>query len=105
MTVLTSLEEVENGLVAFGKEQDRYQALVESENANRRAVELADSRYRSGLVDFLNVLDTEGSLLAVQNELARSEQTLGQNLVRLYKALGGGWQDDSKSNVVSARGG
>jgi outer membrane protein TolC len=59
---LTSLEEVENGLVAFGKEQDRYQALVESENANRRAVELADSRYRSGLVDFLNVLDTEGSL-------------------------------------------
>lgn len=86
-TVLTSLEEVENGLVAFGKEQEHYQALVESETAAGRAVQLADQRYRGGLVDFLNVLEAERSLLAVQEQLARSEQTLGQNLVRLYKAL------------------
>ena len=51
-----------------------------------------DERYRSGLVDFLNVLETQRSLLDVQDELARSERTMDQNLVRLYKALGGGWE-------------
>jgi NodT family efflux transporter outer membrane factor (OMF) lipoprotein len=91
-TVLISLEEVENALVAFGKEQEHYQALVQSESANRRAVDLADQRYRSGLVDFLNVLETQRSLLAAQDDLTRSERTMGQNLVRLYKALGGGWE-------------
>jgi NodT family efflux transporter outer membrane factor (OMF) lipoprotein len=93
-TVLISLEEVENGLVAFGKEQEHYQALAESEQANRRAAQLADERYRGGLVDFLDVLEAQRSLLIVQDELAHSEQVLGQNLVRLYKALGGGWSDE-----------
>ena len=93
-TVLTSLEEVENALVACGKEQEHRQALAESEAANLRAVELADERYRSGLVDFLNVLETQRSLLAVQDDLARSDRTIDQNLVRLYKALGGGWHTE-----------
>jgi NodT family efflux transporter outer membrane factor (OMF) lipoprotein len=93
-TVLTSLEEVENALVACGKEQEHHQALAQSEAANRRAVELADERYRSGLVDFLNVLETQRSLLAVQDQLAQSDRTIDQNLVRLYKALGGGWQGE-----------
>ena len=95
-TVLTSLEEVENALVACGKEQEHRQALVQSEAANRRAVELADERYRSGLVDFLNVLETQRSLLAVQDDLARSDRTIDQNLVRLYKALGGGWTSETE---------
>jgi outer membrane protein, multidrug efflux system len=90
-TVLTSLEEVENALVACGKEEEHHQSLQQSESANRRSVEQADERYRSGLVDFLNVLEAQRSLLAVQEELARSERTMGQNIVRLYKALGGGW--------------
>jgi NodT family efflux transporter outer membrane factor (OMF) lipoprotein len=100
LTVLTSLEEVENGLVAFGKEQEHFKALAESETANRRAVQLADERYRSGLVDFLDVLETQRSLLVVQDELARSERTLGQNLVVLYKALGGGWSGPQTFSAV-----
>lgn len=95
-TVLTSLEEVEDALVACGKEQAHHQALAQSEAANRRAVELAEQRYRSGLVDFLNVLETQRSLLAAQDALARSERTLDQNLVRLYKAIGGGWSGETQ---------
>jgi outer membrane protein TolC len=94
--VLTSLGEVEDALVACGKEQEHYQALSQSEAANRRAVELADERYRSGLVDFLNVLETERSLLEIQDQLAQSERELGQNTVRLYKALGGGWDREKQ---------
>jgi outer membrane protein, multidrug efflux system len=90
-TVLTSLEEVENALVACGKEEEHHDALAQSEAANRRAADLAEERYRSGLEDFLNVLDAQRSLLTVQDNLAQSERTMGQNIVRLYKALGGGW--------------
>ncbi|HZR17686.1 MAG TPA: efflux transporter outer membrane subunit [Verrucomicrobiae bacterium] len=95
-TVLTSLEEVENALVACGKEEEHHLALVQSEAANRRAVELAGERYRSGLVDFLNVLETQRSLLDAQDQLARSERTTDQNLIRLYKALGGGWETETR---------
>lgn len=99
-TVLTSLEEVENALVACGKEEEHHRALAQSEAANRRAVELASERYRSGLEDFLNVLETQRSLLTVQDDLAQSERTMGQNIVRLYKALGGGWDYDAQISLA-----
>jgi NodT family efflux transporter outer membrane factor (OMF) lipoprotein len=91
-TVLTSFEEVENALVSFGKEQDRHRALFKSESASQRSVSLAYSQHRAGLVDFLHVLTAERELLGIQEELTQSNRRLGQNLIRLYKALGGGWE-------------
>jgi outer membrane protein TolC len=60
--------------------------------AAQRAVLLAQDQYAAGLVDFNNVLIAQRSLLSLQDELARSEGTVTSNLVRLYKALGGGWE-------------
>lgn len=102
-SVLTALEEVENALVAFGREQERLRSLAESEQASRRSVALATDRYRGGLVSFLDVLEAERSLLAVQDGVVQSERQLGQNLIRLYKALGGGWTAEVSSFVSSAR--
>lgn len=101
-TVLKSLEEVENALVGFGKEQERHRELVRSEVAGRRAVALATDQFRSGLVDFLNVLEAERSLYAAQQELAISERMLSQNAVRLYQALGGGWQEAAASKTLAS---
>lgn len=89
--VLIALEEVENSLVGFGREQEHLQALTESEQASRRAMTLATDRYRGGLVSFLDVLEAERTLLSAQDGVVQSERQLGQNLVRLYKSLGGGW--------------
>ena len=47
--------------------------------------------YRTGLVDFLNVLDSERSLFDEQDRLAGSEGQVVKNLVRIYRTLGGGW--------------
>ncbi len=77
--------------MAFGQEQQRYEALLASEQATRRSVALAEDRYRGGLAGFLDVLEAQRSLLAVQDNLAQGERRLSQNLVRLYKSLGGGW--------------
>ena len=89
--VLGALEEVENVLVAYAKEQQRRESLIKAEAAAQRATLLAQDQYQAGLVDFNNVLDAQRSLLILQDEKARSEGSVTSNLVRLYKALGGGW--------------
>ena len=93
-TVLTAFEDVENSLVNYAKEQTRYRALMDAVAANRRAVQMASELYTRGLVDFLNVLETQRSLYASESELAQSETVMASNLVALYKALGGGWERD-----------
>ncbi len=91
-TILTALEEVENALLAYSKERERRQALLEAVAANRRGVDLATRLYVQGETDFLHVLDAERSLYASEDALAQSERNLSANLVTLFKALGGGWQ-------------
>ena len=90
-TVLTALEEVENALVAFASEQDRRQALEEATRAARRSAELSEKQYVAGHVDFSGVLESQRSLLTFQDQLTASEGAVTGNLIRLYKALGGGW--------------
>jgi NodT family efflux transporter outer membrane factor (OMF) lipoprotein len=89
--ILSALEEVENALVAFAQEESRRQSLSEAEQAAQRAADLAQSQYESGLVDFQVVLDAQRSLLSVQDNLAVSTAEAASDLIRLYKALGGGW--------------
>jgi NodT family efflux transporter outer membrane factor (OMF) lipoprotein len=90
-TLLTAFGDVETSLVNYSQEQARYRALSQSAAANRRALEMANELYIRGLESFLNVLDAQRSLYAVENDLAQSEATMAANLVALYKALGGGW--------------
>ena len=97
-TVLNALEEVENALVAYSEEQYRRQSLIEATMAARQAVELAKNKYQAGLTDFSSVLDAERSLLSFQDELAQSEGTVTSNLIRLYKAAGGGWTSAANEN-------
>lgn len=91
-TVLNAVREVRNALTDYQKEMERRTALSTAVDAATAAEELAVDRYRSGLSDFNNVLDAQRSLLRFQEQLALSEGTVSQNAVRLYKALGGGWQ-------------
>jgi outer membrane protein TolC len=91
-TVLNAVREVRDALMDYQKEIERRTALSAAVDAATAAEELAVDRYRSGLSDFNNVLDAQRSLLRFQEQLALSEGTVSQNAVRLYKALGGGWQ-------------
>lgn len=89
--VLLALDEVENALVAYAQEQERLAALEDGSSAALRAVELAQTQYGAGLVDFEIVLDSQRSLYVLQEQVAVSERDVTSNLIRLYKALGGGW--------------
>lgn len=89
--VLAAYEEVENALDSWTTEQRRHQALLEAVGSARRAAELALVQYNSGLVDFQTVLTADRQLLSLEDSLAVSDGEITSNLIRLYKALGGGW--------------
>jgi len=89
--VLGAVEEVRNALVDYAQEQQRSKALRAAVDAAEAALEVAQDKYKNGLSDFNNVLDAQRSLLAFREQLAISEGVISVNLVRLYKALGGGW--------------
>jgi len=89
--VLGALEEVENALTAYAEEQLRRERLVAAVDAARQAEALAQIQYNTGLLDFTTVLDAQRSLLSFEDQLAESNGTVTSNLIRLYKALGGGW--------------
>jgi len=90
-TVLGALQDVENALSDFAKEQVRRKSLAEAAASAQQALTLSRGLYSAGLKDFLTVLDAQRSLLSLQTQLAQSDASITANLVRLYKALGGGW--------------
>jgi outer membrane protein TolC len=92
--VLIALEETENGMTAYAREQARRDSLLEAATQARRAVELAQTEYTEGLSDFSAVLDSQRALAVLEDELAGSDAAIATNLVALYKALGGGWEDE-----------
>ncbi len=93
-TILIALQDVENALVGYAKEQVRYRSLEDQANADKRAVELSNELYTKGLADFLNVLDAQRSLYQAQDQLVQSQEAVSQDLIALYKALGGGWEGE-----------
>jgi multidrug efflux system outer membrane protein len=92
-TVLRALEETENALVTHARARERLTHVTEAARASGDAARLARIRYESGVIDFLEVLDSERTLLEAEDRLAQSRTDVGTSLVAVYKALGGGWLD------------
>ncbi len=93
-TLRQAFREVEDALVSVRTLRDEYGAQQRRVIAARNAARLSRARYDSGIVDYLEVLDSERSLFDA--ELAESS-TLQQYLtaiVQLYKSLGGGWSPE-----------
>ncbi len=91
-TVLAALQDVENALVALRGDREKLERLTAAADAARNAALLAQQRYSSGLIDFQAVLETQRTLLSTQESVATTTAAVAADHVRLYKALGGGWQ-------------
>lgn len=96
-TVLNALQDVENGLVALARTRERGEALASAAESARNASILARQRYSAGLIDFQSVLDTERSVLTIEDSLASTRADGVLALIRLYKALGGGWSPQNEA--------
>jgi len=93
--VLAALQEVEDALTGFAQEQTRRDHLEAAATAAKDAADLSLQLYTAGLRDFRDVLDAQRSLLTIQDSLASSTANVSGNLVRVYKAVGGGWATSS----------
>lgn len=91
-SVLTALEEVENALKGRDVAERREADLSVSRDAANSATSYARLQYRSGLIDFQSLLDSQRSLLSAQDASAAARAARASAAIQLYKALGGGWQ-------------
>ena len=91
-TLLAAVEDTENALVAVDATERRESQLVVAEEAARNATGLARSQYQAGLIDFQTLLDNERSLLATEDSRAGARADRATATIRLFKALGGGWE-------------
>jgi NodT family efflux transporter outer membrane factor (OMF) lipoprotein len=102
-TVLAALQEVEDSLVALAATREQATALQAALASATSAATLAEQRYRSGLVDFQNVLLSQRTRLSAEDSLAANATSLATTHVRLYKALGGGWTPDMPTGAPDDR--
>lgn len=92
-TVLSALRDVEDALIRIRTEQDRRTSLAAGLSDAQRAVGSVEARWRSGLTDFGDVLAARQSVISAEDQVAQSDSLLRRDLLSLYKALGGGWED------------
>ena len=98
-SILTSLEDVENALLALRSARERQaQFTIALDAANNSAI-LARIQYRSGLTDFQQLLEAERSLLSARDGLVGSRGDEALALVQLYRALGGGWDAEAAPDI------
>lgn len=98
-SVLNAVKEVEDALIAYVEDRSRLAALERSVDAARRSVKLATDLYKQGLVDFQQVLDAQRDQFRFENQYATARGNSAANLVRLYAALGGGWDPHQSTDA------
>ena len=95
-TLQQSFREVEDALVAVRTYKEENEAQTRRAAAARNAARLSRARYDGGVVDYLEVLDTERTLFNAELEQTQTLQLYYTAIVRLYAALGGGWSVEER---------
>ncbi|WP_448663245.1 efflux transporter outer membrane subunit [Sphingomonas sp. CJ20] len=103
-TVLTSLEDIENAVVALQSAQQRETQFRIALDASSNQALLARMQYRSGLTDFTTLNQAEAGLLSARNGLSQAQSDQSTALIQLYLALGGGWDSSVTPQAPSTSG-
>jgi len=91
-TLQQAFREVEDALVAIRTYRAEYEAQTRRVVAARNAARLSRARYDGGVVDYLEVLDTERTKFDAELAQSATLQRYFNSIVQLYRALGGGWK-------------
>lgn len=92
-TVLTAVQETDNAMTAYRSSIKQIVALREVHNQGQETLTLSLDLYKQGLTPFQNVLDAQRSLLSYENQLVQARGNSLLQLIALYQALGGGWNN------------
>lgn len=91
-TVLNALRETDTALNSYAKDLDEHSQLQVALNESRKAAEQENRLFKGGLASGLELLDVQRSLTTAENALAVSEAKLSSDRIRVFLALGGGWE-------------
>ncbi|WP_367616543.1 efflux transporter outer membrane subunit [Pseudomonas vanderleydeniana] len=90
--VLAALGDVRQALALFDGQRQHAAALQAALQDSERSYALAQTHYRAGTVDALQLLDSERELMSVRSREVEARGELARSEVNLFRALGGGWQ-------------
>lgn len=93
-TILQALRDVNDSLITYRKAGEQLVSQRARIQAERKALELSDLRYRGGVSTYLEVLDAQRSLFNAELDEVQAISSELTAVIRLYKALGGGWQTE-----------
>jgi multidrug efflux system outer membrane protein len=100
-SIQTAFREVSDALAGRATLGEQLRAQAAQTNALAITYKLADLRYRAGAASYLDTLDAQRSLFAAQQALVQTQALQLQNLVALYRALGGGWNESAEVSAAS----
>jgi NodT family efflux transporter outer membrane factor (OMF) lipoprotein len=92
-TILNAFREVADVLVALQTRKEQLVSQRQQVGAARESLELADIRYRKGLVTYIDVLDAQRIVLVAELGVVQTERARLTAMVDLFKAVGGGWEE------------
>ena len=91
-TVLNALKEAEQSLSTYNAAMQQRDTLVQARNRAETAFKLAEQRYQSGAISYLDVIVAQTSFIDTKSQVATADQQVGSAQVGVFKALGGGWE-------------
>ncbi len=94
--ILTAVQEADQAMMAYRYSIKQIVALKEVRFQGEEVLSLSMELYKEGLSDFQNVLDAQRSLLNYESQLVQAQNNSIQQLITLYRALGGGWNYSSE---------
>ena len=96
--IQTAFREVSDSLAGRATLGEQLRAQTALTNAAQVSYKLADLRYRNGASSYLDVLDAQRNYFAAQQATVQVQALQAQNLVTLYKVLGGGWSEPAHAS-------
>lgn len=92
--------DVSDQLIAYRKYREFRQQQELLTLAAREAAQLSDLRYKGGTASYLEVLTNETNAFSAELTLAQAQLNEVLALVQLYRALGGGWQEEGNAAAI-----
>ena len=100
--IQNAFREVNDALITRRLNTEREQALTQSETSAKKALTVAENRYKSGYSAYLEVLDAQRVHNDASLALVQAKQATFLATVELFKVLGGDWREDLKSESVQS---
>jgi NodT family efflux transporter outer membrane factor (OMF) lipoprotein len=95
-TVLTAMEEVENGITGLASLDRAVTQADASVKSAQDAFDIATARYRGGVDTYLEMITAQQALLSDERQAVQVQGQRFATAVFLVKALGGGWSQSSE---------